>query len=141
MPKSVKIQKTISMLVAVCILVSVVLGTWFVYNKVNNKQPNQELTRLYVITLDIYREHKVMKTNFVFLYVTDIYKVMKIFKEDQDGKYITQEIFRDLIEDFAVYEIKNKRYKVKLLNKVGWYDIYELVDHGIYDVYEVHKRY
>lgn len=141
MPKSVKIQKTISMLVAVCILVSVVLGTWFVYNKVNNKQPDQELTRLYVITLDIYREHKVMKTNFVFLYVTDIYKVMKIFKEDQDGKYITQEIFRDLIEDFAVYEIKNKRYKVKLLNKVGWYDIYELVDHGIYDVYEVHKRY
>lgn len=141
MPKNVKIQKTISMLVAVCILVSVVLGTWFVYNKFNNKQPNQKLTRLYVITLDIYREHKVMKANFVFLYVTDIYKVMKIFKEDQDGKYITQEIFRDLIEAFAVYEIKNKRYKVKLLNKVGWYDIYELVDHGIYDVYEVHKRY
>jgi hypothetical protein len=141
MPKNVKIQKTISMLVAVCILISVVLGTWFVYNKINSEPEDKNLTRLYVITLDIYREHKVMKTNFVFLYVTDIYKVMKIFKEDQGGKYITQEIFRDLIEDFAVYEIKNKRYKVKLLNKVGWYDIYELVDHGIYDVYEVHKRY
>ena len=132
-------KQTLILMFIALISITTIVGTYTYYD--NKPKNNLKQTRMYTITLDVYKEHKTMKVKHVFLYVLDIYKLMNSYKVDTNGKFVTQEMFKKLIEEFAVYEIKHKNYKVKLLSKVGWYNIYELVDHGIYDVYKVHKRY
>lgn len=115
----------LKLFISTIVIIVAVLAT-FIFSAID-KAKAEHTAPVYVITLETDIEHKVLKFGYVFKELNDIHHLMNIFKHDQSGGIITNQLFKTYLEYGWICEVPLEFYNVILISKHDFYDVYEVV--------------